>query len=80
MLYLDHTRGVLLLEKLFLSEEDYDHLAKSIILGTGIGILIGIFIDNIILSFSACTAIAISFSLLRLLYKKLNIYKKGTQK
>lgn len=73
---------MLLLEKLFLSEEDYDHLAKSIILGTGIGILIliGIFIDNIILSFSACTAIAISFSLLRLLYKKLNIYKKGTQK
>lgn len=59
-----------MLEKLFLSERDYDYLAKSIILGVLIGIFIGIFIDNIILAFSACTAIGIFFSFLYSLYKK----------
>lgn len=59
-----------MLEKLFLSEKDYDYLAKSIILGAIIGIFIGIVINNIVLAFSVCTAIGILLSFLYSLYKK----------
>ena len=59
-----------MVEKLFLSEKDYEYLAKSIILGVVIGIFIGIAIDNIVLAFSACTAMGIFFSFLYSLYKK----------
>ena len=59
-----------MLEKLILSDEDYDHLAKGIALGAGIGILLGIFINDVILAFSACTIVGIVFSLGHSLYKK----------
>lgn len=61
---------MLLLEKLILSEQDYDYLAKGIALGAGIGILLGVFVDDIVLAFSACTVIGIVFSLGYSLYKK----------
>ncbi len=59
------------MEKLFLSDEDYDRLAKGIFLGAGIGILIGSFVGNIILLFSACTVIGIVFAFGSSLYKKI---------
>ena len=52
-----------MLEKLVLSDQDYDYLAKGIAVGAGIGILLGFFIDNIILTFSACSVIGIISSL-----------------
>lgn len=58
------------LEKLILSDEDYDYLAKGIAIGAGIGIFLGIFIDNIILTFSAGTVIGIIFSIGYSFYKK----------
>lgn len=64
---------MLLLEKLILSEQDYDYLAKGIALGAGIGILLGVFIEDIVLAFSACTVIGIVFSLGYSLYKKIKI-------
>ncbi|MBE6052423.1 MAG: hypothetical protein E7212_00700 [Clostridium sartagoforme] len=60
-----------MLEKLILSDQDFDYLAKGIALGAGIGIIIGVFIDNIILAFSTCTALGITFSLMISLYKKI---------
>ena len=59
-----------MLEKLILSEQDYDYLAKGIALGAGIGILVGIFVDDIILAFSACTVFGIIASLSYSFYKK----------
>lgn len=59
------------LEKLILSDQDYDYLAKGIALGAGIGILLGIFVDDIILAFSACTVIGIISSLGYSVYKKI---------
>lgn len=58
------------MEKLVLSEQDYDYLAKGIALGAGIGIFIGVFVDDIILAFSACTVLGIILSLLYSFYKK----------
>ena len=58
-------------EKLILSDQDFDYLAKGIALGAGIGIIIGAFIDNIILGFSTCTVLGIIFSLIFSLYKKI---------
>ncbi|MDZ5000938.1 hypothetical protein GNF79_18115 [Clostridium perfringens] len=59
-----------MLEKLILSDEDYDYLAKGIALGAGVGILMGFFIDNIILTFSACSVVGIICSLGYSFYKK----------
>lgn len=59
------------MEKLILSDEDYDYLAKGIALGAGIGILLGFFIDNIILTFSAGSVIGIISALGYSFYKKL---------
>ncbi|WP_084767101.1 hypothetical protein [Clostridium nigeriense] len=58
------------MEKLILSEQDYDYLAKGIALGAGIGIFLGIFVDDIILAFSACTVLGIISSLLYSFYRK----------
>lgn len=62
-----------MLEKLILSDEDYDYLAKGIALGAGIGIFLGLFIDNIILAFSACSVIGIISAFLYSFYKKSKI-------
>ncbi|MDV4152678.1 hypothetical protein R0131_17760 [Clostridium sp. AL.422] len=62
---------MLLLEKLTLLEEDYDYLAKGIIVGAGIGILIGFIINDTILAFSTCTFIGMTFSLGCSVYKKI---------
>ncbi len=66
-----------MVEKLILSEEDYDYLAKGIILGTILGILIGIFINNIVFGFSICTTIGLTLSILWSIYRKFKP-KKGT--
>lgn len=59
-----------MLEKLILSDEDYDYLAKGIVIGAGIGILLGLFIDNIILTFSGGSVVGIILSLGYSFYRK----------
>lgn len=59
-----------MLEKLILSDQDYDYLARGIATGAGIGILLGFFVDNIILTFSACSVIGIISALGYSFYKK----------
>ncbi|VYT97497.1 hypothetical protein [Clostridium tertium] len=66
------------MEKLILSDEDYDYLAKGIALGAGIGILLGFFVDNIILTFSAGSVIGIISALGYSFYKDLK--RKQRQK
>lgn len=57
------------MEKLILSDQDYDYLAKGIALGAGIGILLGFFTHNIILTFSAGSVIGIISALGYSFYK-----------
>ena len=66
------------MEKLILSEEDYDYLAKGIILGTIMGIIVGVFINDIILAFSIFTTLGLTLSILWAIYKKFKS-KKGTK-
>lgn len=51
-----------MLEKIKITEDDYECLAKAIAIGAGIGILIGIFTRNIIFTFAlgAVTGILVS--------------------
>lgn len=58
------------IERLILSEEDYEYLARGIAIGAGLGVFIGLFVDNIIFSFSAFTTLGIIGSVFYSFYKK----------
>lgn len=62
------------MDKIILSDKDLDYLAKGLAIGSGIGIFLGIFIDNIVLSFSGCSIIGIVISLI---YSKYKSIKRG---
>ncbi|GAB6168539.1 hypothetical protein JCM1393_09990 [Clostridium carnis] len=59
-----------MLERLTLSEEDYDYLAKGIALGVGCGILVGGFTGNVILTFAAGGVIGILGAFIYSFYRK----------
>lgn len=59
------------MEKIILSDEDFNYLAKGLAMGAGIGIFLGLFIDNMILSFSGCSIIGIIISLIYSKYKSI---------
>ena len=42
-----------MLEKLILSDKDYDYLTKGIAIGVILGVIVGTIIENIVLGFSA---------------------------
>lgn len=52
-----------MLEKIEITEEDYECLAKGIAIGVGIGVLIGTFIGNVIFTFALGGVIGILVSL-----------------
>lgn len=52
-----------MLEKMEITEEDYECLAKGIAMGVGIGILVGAFLDNIVFTFALGGVIGILVSL-----------------
>lgn len=54
---------------IFSSEEDYVYLAKSIIVGVGLGVLIGILIRKIILTFAIGGVIGILYSFIYFIYR-----------
>ncbi|AYE34177.1 hypothetical protein [Clostridium septicum] len=60
-----------MLEKLSLSDEEYDYLAKCIAIGVGIGTFVGSLIGNVILGFAAGGVIGIVVSGIRFLSHKL---------
>ena len=59
-----------MLEKLILSDKDYEYLTKGIAIGVGIGIIVGIIAENITLCFAAGGVIGIISAFIYSYYKK----------
>lgn len=60
-----------LLEKMILSEKDYEYLTKGIAFGVGIGTIIGIIVENIILFFALGGVVGILVASILSIIKKL---------
>lgn len=59
-----------MLDKLILSDKDYEYLTKGIAWGVGIGVLVGIVIENITLAFAAGGVTGIVGAVIYSYYKK----------
>lgn len=68
--------GYKILDKLMLSEEDYEYLTKGIAIGVGAGIFIGAITEQIILVFAAGGIIGMICGLIYSKYKKLRIKRE----
>lgn len=66
-----------MLEKIEITEEDYEYLAKGIASGVGMGVLIGTFIGNVIFTFALGGVIGI---LVSLGYSFFRNHKRGSKK
>ena len=53
-----------MIEKIILSDQDYEYLTKGIAGGVGIGTLIGLLLENVILGFASGGVIGIILSLI----------------
>ena len=67
-----------MIEKIILSDQDYEYLTKGIASGIGIGTLIGLLLENVILGFASGGVIGIILSLIYSYYKKISKNKKLT--
>ena len=63
-------RGYKNMEKLLLSEKEYEYISKGIANGVGIGILIGLLLGDIILGFSSGRVAGIILTLIYSYLKK----------
>ncbi|MGL5351784.1 MAG: hypothetical protein ACRDA5_00515 [Clostridium sp.] len=63
---------------MYLSDEEIKRLASYLAYGAGIGILIGIFIDNISLYFSLGSVVGIVISIVVCFVCKYNEFKKSS--
>ena len=59
-----------MIEKIILSEQDYEYLTKGIAIGVGIGTLVGLLLENVILGFASGGVIGIILSFIYSYYKK----------
>lgn len=59
-----------ILEKIMLSDKDYEYLTKGIALGVGIGVLVGSIIGNITLAFAAGGVVGILSAFAYSIYKR----------
>ena len=59
-----------MIEKIILSDKEYEYLTKVIALGVGIGTLIGLLLENVILGFASGGVIGIILSFIYSYYKK----------
>ena len=59
-----------MLEKFMLSDKDYEYLTKGIACGVGLGTILGIIIDDIILGFSFGGVVGILIGCIYSYYKK----------
>lgn len=58
------------LEKMILSDKDYEYLTKGIAVGVGTGVLIGTIIGNVTLTFAAGGVIGILSAFIYSIYKR----------
>lgn len=58
------------LEKMILSDKDYEYLTKGIAIGVGTGVLVGAIIGNITLTFAAGGVIGILSAFIYSIYKR----------
>ena len=65
-----------MVEKIMLSDKDYEYLTKGIASGVGIGTIIGMLLQDIILGFAAGGVIGIILSFVYSYYWKANSHKK----
>lgn len=61
---------VKILEKMILSDKDYEYLTKGIAIGIGIGTLVGIVIENVTLAFAAGGVIGILTAFIYSIYRR----------
>lgn len=61
------------LEKMILSDEDYEYLTKGIAIGVGTGVLIGAIVGNVTLTFAAGGVIGILSAFVYSIYKRKKI-------
>ncbi len=66
-----------MLDKIILSDKDYEYLTKGIAMGVGIGVLIGPIVGNIQLTFAAGGVIGIISAFGYSYYKKVKRHKKA---
>ena len=59
-----------MLDKLVLSDKDYEYLTKGIAGGVGLGVLVGLIVGNITLTFAAGGVIGIIMAIVYSYYKK----------
>ena len=67
-----------MIEKIILSDQDYEYLTKGIAGGVGIGTLLGLLLENVIFGFALGGVIGIILSLIYSYYKKISKNKKLT--
>ena len=65
-----------MVEKIMLSDKDYEYLTKGIASGVGIGTIIGMLLQDIILGFAAGGVIGIILSFVYCYYRKAKSHKK----
>ena len=65
-----------MVEKIMLSDKEYEYLTKGIAIGIGIGIVSGMVLEDIVLGFSAGGVIGIIESFVYSYYKRLKKHKK----
>lgn len=61
------------LEKMILSDKDYEYLTKGIAVGVGTGVLIGTVVGNVTLTFAAGGVIGILSAFMYSIYKRKKI-------
>ena len=67
-----------MIEKIILSDQDYEYLTKGIASGVGIGTIVGLLLGNVILGFASGGVIGIILSFIYSYYKKATRNKKTT--
>lgn len=67
-----------MIEKIILSDQDYEYLTKGIAIGVGIGTLVGLLLENVTFGFASGGVIGIILSLIYSFYKKASKNKKLT--
>ena len=68
-----------MLDKIVLSDKEYEYLTKGIAGGAGIGILVGLFIENVPLAFALGGVMGIIAAFIYSYYKKLKKTKTVKQ-
>lgn len=69
-----------MVEKMMLSDKDYEYLTKGIAAGVGIGTIIGMLLQDIILGFAAGGVLGIILAFVYSYYRKIKSHKNKVVK